>query len=119
MADSVLMSKATIVRRLVVTIPKKGMRPPTLEIRLRDIAAHLRMSAKSLEHIAQGRRDMNDELQVQLSAFFVLVERGLMVKVRDGDVYRMQRVARAAGVAEPARATIDVRGLAPRIHWSF
>ena len=112
------MSKAALQARLLSTIPRRGdPRTLTPEIRLRDVEKFIGVRLRVLAECAHKKRELDDGLQLQLSSFFTLVDRGTLVKVREGEGYVMRRIPPLPGVPEPPRATIDLSGMAPRIKW--
>ena len=113
------MPKREIQQRLLVSIPpRQGRRKVTdVFIRLQDIAAFIGVQAQVLRDVAHKRRDVDDALQFQLSAFFALQDSGRIVKVFENGVSILRRVPTPPGVPERPRATIDVSSL--RINWSW
>lgn len=113
-----LYAKAALQQRLLTTIARRGTpRTLTLDLRLADIAAFTGVRLVVLAACAHRRREVDDALQLQLSLLFSLWERGLLVKVKEGDAYVLRRIATPAGVVEPPRARIDLTGFGPRILW--
>lgn len=105
--------------RLLAAIPRRGDKIKFTEsLRLQDVQLWLGVSVKVLALCAHRKREVDDALQVQLSSFFSLIDRGLLVKAREGSEFVLRRIARPVGVPEPPRATIDLSGSAPRVNWS-
>ena len=112
-----IMSKAMIQQRLLTTVPKKGRRTPGETLRLYDIADHTGVSLATLSACAHRRREVDDALQAQLSYFFALFERGVLVKQREGRGFVIRRVRPPDATPEPERPRIDISGFEPRINW--
>jgi len=117
-APAYVMPKALIQQRLLVTIPRRGQSKPTKELRLRDIAEHTGVGLSVLAACAHKGREVDDSLQLQLSYFFELFDRGLLVKVLEGDRYVIRRIPPKPGVVEPPRAKVDLSWGATLIKWS-
>jgi hypothetical protein len=115
MSTPTVLPKAQIQQRLLVMIPRQG-KPRKLDLRmkLQDVEAFTGIKTSTLSQVARKKREIDEAMQIQLSAFLVLIERGLIVK----DAAGVRRISPPAGVREPPRATIDLSGPAPRIHWS-
>ena len=75
------------------------------------------MPLDTLSTIAHKRREVDDALQMQLSAFFSQWEQGVLVKVVDGPRCVIKRIPPPAGVKPEPRATIDISGQSLRIDW--
>ena len=115
----VIMPKALIQQRLLLTIPGRGGWPKlSTRLRLDDVAEWTGVKRAVLDRVARKRQEVDDSLQVQLSSFLTLFEAGLIVKVVEGGACVLRRVPTAPGVKLPPRATIDLSGLTPRVHWS-
>lgn len=114
------MSKSALQRRLLEVSPGRGRRSPTdTRLRLTDVSTFIGVRRSTLSLVAHRRQELDDALQMQLSSFFTLWERGCIVKEVRGDHCELRRVPRPAGEPEPPRATIDVSGLMPRVDWNW
>ena len=122
MTERIILSKHTLLLRLGALAARRGSRGKNFDyttlLLVDDVARHLGLDRTTLAAVGRKKREMEEGLQVQLSNFFLLWDRGVFAKVAVEGGYAIKRVPPAAGAQEPPRATIDLTGLAPRINWS-
>ena len=114
-----VMPKHLLQHRLLLSIAKPGARAEFRSgLYLPDIAEFLHIGPQTLAACAKRKREIDDGLQVQLSNFFTLWDKGLLAKVKEGKKYEIVRLPVKIGAPEPPKATIDLSGAVPKIRWS-
>jgi hypothetical protein len=118
-APRAVMPKHLLQQRLLLSLAKPGAQASLRSgLYLPDIAAFLHLGPTILVSCAKRKREIDDGLQVQLSNFFTLWDKGLLAKVKEGKKYEIVRMPAKIGAPEPAKATIDLSGTVPKIRWS-
>ena len=119
-----VMPKHLLQQRLLMSIAKPGARAALRPgLYLPDIAEFLHIGQQTLTACAKRKREIDDGMQVQLSNFFTLWDKGLLIKARakegkEGKEYEIVRLPVKIGAPEPPKATIDLTGVVPKIRWS-